>query len=393
MKQQSIRRRVFRLALYCLSSGFLFGCGSDDEPAGWQWNLPAGFPEPVVPEDNPMSEEKAELGRHLFYDTRLSGNETQSCASCHQPALAFTDGRARGLGSTGELHPRGAMSVVNTGYATTLTWANPNMESFEIQARSPLFGDFPVELGIVDVEEMLARLRADASYQEMFPAAFPDEADPFTEANVLKALGTFQRTLISGNAPMDKHTFQGDSSEVSEAALRGADLFFTERLECFHCHGGFNFSDQITHTGTVGDSKPFHNNALYNIDGNGAYPPDNIGLMEFTGVPTHMGRFKAPSLRNIELTAPYMHDGSIASLEEVLDHYSRGGRLIRSGPFAGDGSLSPIKSGFISGFSLTEQERSDVLEFFQSLTDWEFICDPRIQDPFGRFPIHERCLQ
>jgi cytochrome c peroxidase len=124
---------------------------------------------------------------------------------------------------------------------------------------------------------------------------------------------------------------------MSEAARRGQELFFSERMECFHCHGGFNFSQAVNHAGTTLAQAEFHNNGLYNIGGTGDYPLDNRGLWEFTQRPADMGRFRAPTLRNIELTAPYMHDGSIATLEEVLDHYSRGGRLIAAGPLAGDG--------------------------------------------------------
>jgi cytochrome c peroxidase len=180
---------------------------------------------------------------------------------------------------------------------------------------------------------------------------------------------------------------------MSESAKRGRELFFSERLECFHCHGGFNFSQSTTHDKSVFTEIEFHNNGLYNIDGSGAYPLDNHGLWEFTFKPEDMGRFRAPTLRNIELTAPYMHDGSIATLEEVIDHYARGGRLISSGPLAGDGAKNPFKSEFIVGFMITADEKTDLINFLKSLTDWEFICDERFSDPFGNLLPHPHCLQ
>ena len=359
------------------------GAPDDDEPKPYVWDLPPGFPVPRVPEDNPMSEAKVELGRFLFYDTRLSGNETQSCASCHQQALAFTDGRAQGLGSTGELHPRSAMSLTNIAYAARLTWANNVLEHLEDQALVPLFGDDPVELGMGGREaELLARLADDAAYPMMFAEAFPNDPDPISVGNVVRALASFQRTLISGSSPFDRYTYQGDDSALSERARMAKDLFDSERLECFHCHGGFNFSDNIQHDGTIGAEVAFHNNGLYNIDGRGGYPEPNRGIYEQTGERRDMGRFRAPTLRNIAVTAPYMHDGSIATLDGVLDHYGAGGRTVEEGPNAGVGSESPLKSIFLHGFTLTEEERAGLIELFEALTDEQFLTDPRFSNPF-----------
>src|SRR6202034_70065 len=139
----------------------------------YQWNLPKGFPKPYVPADNPMSAAKVELGRYLFYDTRMSVNRKQSCASCHKQELAFTDGRAVGVGATGESHPRGAMSLVNVAWSAALTWSNPQMRSLEKQALVPMFGDQPVELGLREGDGFLPMLRADAKYRGLFEAAFP----------------------------------------------------------------------------------------------------------------------------------------------------------------------------------------------------------------------------
>ena len=169
---------------------------------------------------------------------------------------------------------------------------------------------------------------------------------------------------------------------MSHAAERGMALFFSERLECFHCHGGFNFTDSTTHANTTVDRVGYHNTGLFNIDGNGAYPSDNTGLYDMTGERRDMGRFKAPSLRNIAVTAPYMHDGSVASLGEAIDNYARGGRLLVEGPNAGDGRLSPFKSEFVGGFELSAEERADLVEFLRSLTDDALLTDKRFADPF-----------
>ncbi len=355
------------------------GCGGDD---GYEWELPPGFPEPRVPADNDISVEKAELGRYLFYDTRLSGNETQSCASCHIQSLAFTDGLAVSPGSTGDMTPRGSMSLANVAYAPTLTWANSALRDLERQALVPMFGEDPVELGLAGREtEMLERLRAEPVYQDLFPLAFPNDSDPFTVANVTKAIASFQRTLISGDSPYDRYA-NGDEDAISESAKRGADLFFGEDLECFHCHGGFVFSAAVDHADNVFDQASFQNNGLYNIDGRGAYPASNTGLFEHTGDPGDMGRFKPPTLRNIALTAPYMHDGSLETLDEVLDHYARGGTLTTEGENVGDGALSPNKSLFVNGFELTEERRADIIAFLESLTDEGFITNPAFSDPW-----------
>lgn len=356
-------------------------CGSP--PAADPLNVPSGFPAPRVPADNPVTAEKIELGRQLFYDPKLSGNGTQSCGTCHEQRLAFTDGRTVGLGSTGQRHIRGSMSLANAAYVSTLTWANPSLTQLEKQALVPLFGETPVELGLSGMEDaLLARLNTDARYPALFASAYPDAASAITLDNVVKAIATFERALISGRSPYDRFTNDGDRSALSDSAQRGMALFFGERLECFHCHGGFAFSDAVVHVNTTLDETSYQNNGLYNVGGDGSYPPGNQGIFEFSQKPADRGRFRAPTLRNIAVTAPYMHDGSLGTLDEVLDHYARGGRLTADGPNAGDGKDNPNKSLFIRGFTLTPDERQDVLAFLNSLTDAEFLRDPRFANPF-----------
>lgn len=343
---------------------------------GFEWHLPAGFPRPIVPEDNPMSPEKVELGRHVFYDTRLSENQTFSCATCHKQSLAFADERPVGFGSTGQKHTRGAMSLANVAYSPTLTWANPLMTELERQAQVPIFGDDPIELGMMSIDEVESRFRAVPRYQELFAGAFPDEPEPITMSNLLKALAAFERTLISGNSPYDKY-IDGDESALSDAAKRGMVFVTTNedhRFECNHCHGGFAFSDHVAWEGLQqeGEPPPFHQTGLYDLDGKGLYPEPNTGVYNTSLDPKDMGKFKAPTLRNIALTPPYMHDGSIATLSDVLDHYAKGGRKHNADHT--DPLLQP--------FAITAQEKADIIAFLESLTDSEFVSDPRFSDPW-----------
>jgi cytochrome c peroxidase len=346
------------------------------------WDLPDNVPPPAVPADNPMTDAKVELGRWLFYDNRLSVNETTSCASCHIQALAFTDARARSIGATGELHPRSSMSLVNSAYASRLTWANQLLDRIEDQMLTPMFGDNPVEMGMAGKEARIVELlRVDPRYAELVPRAFPEEPDPYSIVSTVRAIAAFVRTIVSYESPYDRY-LRGETGALSESAVRGMDLFFSERLECFHCHGGFNFTDSTTHANSRIDRVGFHNTGLYNIDGEGRYPDDNTGLFDMTGNRRDMGRFKAPTLRNIAVTAPYMHDGSAATLDDVISHYANGGRVIEEGEFAGDGRRNPYKSEFMRGFELSGSERADLIAFLESLTDDQLLEDLRWSDPF-----------
>jgi cytochrome c peroxidase len=356
------------------------------ESAPYVWDLPPGFPPPAVPDDNPMTLAKVELGRRLFYDKRLSENGTYSCASCHEQALAFTDGKPQAVGSTGQTHPRGAMSLANVAYAATLTWGHPYLASLERQAQLPMFGDSPIELGMRSQAEVEALLAGIPEYGALFDGAFAEDEAPITLLNVERAIASFERSLISGNAPFDRWIMNGDESAINESAKRGYTLFNTETFECYHCHGGFAFTDHVIFADEAFPQVLFHNTGLYNIDGDGAFPPPNTGVESVTEDPADMGRFKAPTLRNIAVTAPYMHDGSVATLSQVLDHYAAGGRTISDGPNAGIGSANPMKSNFVRGFVMSEAERADLLAFLESLTDAEFLANPAQSDPWQSEP-------
>jgi cytochrome c peroxidase len=248
-----------------------------------------------------MTAEKVALGRRLFYDVRLSGNGTQACASCHQQKRAFTDGRARAVGSTDEIHPRSAMSLANAAYGASLTWLDGGHANLEDQMLVPLFGEKPLEMGLKGrEEEAVARLNADPIYSRLFAAAFPDDAEPVSLLNVRKAIAYFERTIISGDAPYDRLVWKDDRDALSESARRGMALFFSNRLACATCHAGFTFSGPAAWEGGPNPEATFHDNGLG-------------------------GRFRAPTLRNVAVTSPYMHDRRFTTLETVIDHYASGG--------------------------------------------------------------------
>ena len=352
------------------------------DTAAWSWKLPPHVPEPRVPADNAMSVAKVELGRHLFYDTRLSGNGTLSCASCHHQERAFTDGRPLPVGSTGEFAHRNAPGLANSAWHATYNWANPALVSLEQQMEIPLFSDDPVEMGVNDANraEVLDRLRREPIYPPLFRQSFPDEAEPLNMAAVIKAIAAFQRALVSADSRYDRYLQGRESFTASEE--RGMNLFFGEKVECHHCHGSFNFNDQVVHRKSRVVETLFHNTGLYDIDGQGSYPYPNRGVFESTARPEDMGAFRAPSLRNVEVTGPYMHDGSAASLEEVIEQYAQGGRVTASGPHRGDGRLNPYKSGLISKIDLSAQDKQDLLSFLKTLTDEAFLNDPKLSDPW-----------
>lgn len=343
-------------------------------PEGYVWDLPRGFPVPQVPPDNPMSGAKVLLGRSLFYDTGLSVNGTTACATCHRQALAFTDGRPRAVGATGETHPRSAMSLANVAYNASLNWADPGKRSLEQQAHGPMFNDTPVEMGIAGNEAViLERLRSTPGYPARFAAAFPDaDEDPVTMENVVRAIASFERTLISGDAPYDRWVYHDEPQAMDPAARRGMRLFFSEELRCADCHGGFNFSGPIVFEASGPIEPTFHNNGLGELPPSGSYPEDNLGLFAMTGDPEHLGRFRAPTLRNIAVTAPYMHDGSLRTLEEVVDFYAAGGRA------------DPHKSERMGGFRISPEQKAELVGFLESLTDRSFLTEARHSDPGDR---------
>lgn len=365
-------------------------CAGDGGPSAEEQSLrallalPAQLEVPYVPAYNPLTAEKIALGRRLFYDRQLSGNQTQSCADCHFQRLGFADDKRTPTGSTGQRLHRNSPGLANVGYYATLTWSNNGLLELEDQILVPITADTPTELGVHDGvrQEVMARFDADPIYADLFAAAFPDSSSGATLNKVAFALASFCRSLISGNSPFDRYS-QGDKSALTEAQRRGYALFNGERFECFHCHNGVNLTVSYRdHDTTLGELKmPFFNNGLYNVGGDGGYPSYDQGLYELSLRPNDRGLFRPPSLRNVALSAPYMHDGRLATLADVVRHYARGGTLTSTGASAGDGRLSPLKSGLVRGFQVTDAEVADVVAFLESLTDPDFVANPAFSDP------------
>jgi cytochrome c peroxidase len=332
----------------------------------YRWTLPPGLPVPRVPADNPMSDAKVALGRRLFYDRRLSGNREFSCASCHQQSKAFTDGRAQAVGSTGGRHARSAMSLTNVAYNATFGWADETLTSLEAQMAVPLLNERPVEMGLRGREdEVVARFSTDEDTAR-FRAVFPGDR-PVTLENIVKAVAAFQRTLISGDSPLDRYLYLDDRAALSPPAQRGMQLYFSDRLRCANCHGGFNLSGDTVFEGSQLRAPAFHNTGL--VDTQSTAPDVDRGLFDVTKNQGDRGRFRAPTLRNIGVTAPYMHDGSIATLEDVIAHYAAGGRP----------GTSP--SRMMRPFTLSGAEVADLVAFLHGLTDERFLRNPAFSDP------------
>lgn len=304
--------------------------------ASFEWQLPRGFPIPFVPADNPMSAAKVALGQRLFFETKLSVTGNYSCASCHDPARGYTDGRARARGATGGLMPHSAMTLINVAYNLSYGWQQPRVSTLEAQMRQPLFNRHPVEIGLAGREpEVRAALAADASYSRQFAAVF---GGAITTAHIIDAIAAFERTLIAGHSDFDAYVFAGEHDALSPAAKRGMALFFSGRIGCAGCHSGFNFSgnwrDRAGPTGKAG------------------FADDGLGV----------GRIRIPTLRNIALTAPYMHDGRFATLAAVLEHYERVGKL----PASDHGGERDPR---LKTFTLKPQERVQLTAFLDSLTE------------------------
>ena len=323
-------------------------------------DLPEWLPPPVGWER--LSPRKADLGRRLFYDTRLSATGDVSCATCHRQDRAFSDPRGASAGVQGDRLRRNAPSLANVAYRPVLLWANPDVRRLEDQLLRPLFGTDPPEMGMNGREDQLRRLfRQDETYRRMFDAAFGAGGDRLEQMAV--AVAQFQRTLISARSAYDRFR-AGDRLAISPAAQAGADLFFSERLQCFQCHGGLHFTDTHRDRRLAFDEAAFHNTGLGD--------PDDPGLATMTGRAEDRGRFRTPSLRNVAVTAPYMHNGSVETLRGVIEFYAAGGR-----PEGG-----PDRSSLVPGFEIGENEIRHLTAFLESLTDEEFLTNPAYANPF-----------
>jgi len=313
---------------------------------------PAGFPEMIIPADNPTTVEGVALGRKLFYKTLLSGNNTMSCGSCHNQSLAFTDnGRSVSTGIDGIQGNRNAQALVNLGWNRKFFW-DGRAESLEIQALEPITN--PIEMH-ENWPNAISKLKAAKTYKEDFFKAFG--TNDFNSSHAVKALAQFMRTMISYNSRLDKKLRY--EINLTSTELNGLVIYMTERGDCFHCHnidGGRLLTDNL-----------FHNNGLDSVF-------TDSGVYGVTGDVSDKGKFLTPTLRNIALTAPYMHDGRFATLEEVVEHYNSGGK-----PSA---TVDPLMKHVGTGLGLSTQDKADLVAFLKTFTDSTFITNPAFSNPF-----------
>jgi cytochrome c peroxidase len=332
--------------------------------------------------ENEFSTAKADLGRYLFYDRRLSLNNTKACATCHAPEFSFTDGYTRSIGALGDLHQRNSRPLINIIFNKYLTAADSTLHFPEDQVNNPMMNEHPVEMGMKGHEqEILQRLKQDELYRRKFSEAFPAAKDAFTIQSVQWAICSFVKTIFSFKSPYDRYAYQHDSTALNQTQQKGMQLFFSDSLQCHSCHGGVTFSASSVKDEN-GNTLFYFNTGLYNIPGT-FYPGRDIGLSAQTGKQQDAGKYRVPTLRNLAFTAPYYHDGSAATLEEVVSVYEEGGRNVISGIYTGDGRKNPYKHPLIKGFRLNSQERKELVAFLLSLSDSAVCTNPVYANPFN----------
>jgi cytochrome c peroxidase len=304
--------------------------------------VPIGFPDPNIPDDNKLTRSRIALGKQIFYDPILSKDSSRSCGSCHNQYLAFADSSDVSFGIEQRAGTRNSPSIANVAYQKALL-REGGVPTLEMQVLVPIQDHNEFNYNMLLIVDRMKRIPA---YVEAAQKAYNREIDPFV---ITRSIAAFERTLLSGNSPFDQWFYQKKNNAVGETVIRGYSLFTSDRLNCIKCHNGFLFTDQS-----------FTNNGLY-VD----YP--DSGRIRLTGFDVDRAVFKVPSLRNVGLTAPYMHDGSLKSLDAVIDHYQTGGKA------------HPNKSIFLKSFMLSAQERLELLAFLNSLTDLEFIKNPEFK--------------
>lgn len=343
---------------------FVSACSKNDtpetetyEPTPLALNIPQLFLDniipPVIPNNNPQTVEGVALGKKLFFDKKLSGDQTMACASCHSPQHAFTDNTPTSDGIDGVFGTRNSMPLFNLAwnYGERFAWDGKEL-SLERQALEPVQN--PIEMHS-NWDDVIDKLQFDNDYPELFRLAF--KTSTITKELTTKALAQFERTLISANSKFDK--FSAGTLTLTPQEQNGLNVFMDEtRGDCFHCHGNPNnplWTDNV-----------FHNNGL---DSNFS----DLGLGGVTGNSNDNGKFKSPSLRNLAYTAPYMHDGRFNTIEEVIEFYSTG--LQHSSTI--DTLMKKVEFG---GVNLTEQEKADLKAFLLTLSDPSFISNPDFQE-------------
>jgi cytochrome c peroxidase len=343
---------AMRTKLWMLVSALLILTSCHESPADVKQSsanplmIPPGFPIPMIPADNPVTPAKVELGRDLFYATELSRDNRHTCASCHSLSASFCDpGNHWSFGVMGRHGTRNAVAIVNEAYDTAFFW-DGRATSLEAQALSPIFNS--IEMGN-DSATVIAALNRNAIYPKLFAHAFGDSTINMTR--IAQAIATFERTMISGNSSYDRFR-QGDSSALSAAAKQGFALFTGKSANCIACHNGVNFTDNSYHSTGLD---------FQYADG---------GRENVTQDPNDNGKFRTPTLRNIALTSPYMHDGRFNTLAQVLDQYNRGG------------FHNPTQDTLIHPLHLSQAQMDDIVAFLESLTDSNFVTRKEFSNPF-----------
>ena len=328
------------LFILIVGTSLFSGCDSGPQaegPSPYVLEIPEGFPDMRIPEDNPMTEEGVKLGEKLFFDPILSIDSTVSCASCHAPSAGYSDISQFSEGVAGVTN-RNSMPIINAGWMKSLFW-DGRASSLEDQAKHPV--ENKVEMG-ERWKHVVSKLQRHPEYPILFSEAFG--TTKITTSLATKAIAQYERTLISANAKYDR--FRAGKVEFTEQEKRGLNLFFSEKADCFHCHGTRLFTDNRYHNTGLDDNYK------------------DMRLADISQRPHDMGKFKTPTLRNITVTAPYMHDGRFNTLEEVIDFYNEGTKA----PETIDPLIGPNRR-----LNLSEEDKAALIAFLKTLTDEEFL--------------------
>jgi cytochrome c peroxidase len=337
----------------------LVACVSSTGPLADAW--PAAGLEAPFPKNNPPTPIKVELGRRLFYDGDLSWDGTMSCATCHEQKRGFADPSKTRPGFDGQPGERNIQTLANVGWFNSLTWGGPQVDTLEHQALIPIEGLVPVEMGFAGRPEgaLPQRLKDQACYPQLFRAAFPERNGEVSMDTIVMALSAFQRSLVSLDAPYDRYR-RGEASAISDQAKRGEALFRDK--QCASCHAGIHFTDAALPGRKAVDA--FH---LLAMPASGK----DMGLQRITQKREDAGKFRTPSLRNVALSAPYMHDGEVATLADAIRHH-----------YAMPGQTDPRLTVLVN-----DTEIADLVAFLGTLTDETFIRNPAFALPKPGCPL------
>jgi cytochrome c peroxidase len=312
-----------------------------------------------------------ELGRHLFFDAKLSVNNTRSCGTCHNPSMAFTDGYKRSIGAYADVLQRNTLPLFNLQNQQYFTAADSSLHAVHEQMNNPLFSTNPIEMGLRNDDIAgIKNALANKWYSQQLKVL---NAEANIET-VKKAIASFVLQIQSYNSAYDNY-LAGDSNALTASQKAGKVLFFSNKTNCYSCHGGKNFNIPDTNL-----NSNYFNTGLYNI--NNSYPVFDIGLAELTKNEKDNGKYKVSTLRNLIFTAPYYHDGSAANLNDVIDAYAAGGRNITTGEYKGKGALHKNKHPLIKGFAISANEKIDLINFLYALTDSSLVENPHYKNPF-----------